>query len=278
MSPHTRSPERAARSAESGMALVLAMFALTTILVAAVSALVVGSADIRATRNYREASQVHFVAESAIAQAMQAVNGPGVVNFQNDVVSQWTTLFGIAPRAFAPVGGYTYTVSSFVNPADAVNSGRFVATATGPEGASNVVVARVNRSNIPATAPGAIYLSQNGRTNSTFNGNGFLIDGDDHLLTGGLANPNHPIPGISTRNDTNTQEAIDSLSTDQRDNVTGLGFIAGPPPVPSILTSPAAPSVDQLNQFANDLIARPTTVVCPLTQLTGGLPPFGTTL
>src|SRR5436309_13342318 len=127
MSPHTRSPERAARSAESGMALVLAMFALTTILVAAVSALVVGSADIRATRNYREASQVHFVAESAIAQAMQAVNGPGVVNFQNDVVSQWGALFGTGARTFGPVGGYTYTVSSFTDPVDVIDVGSLVA-------------------------------------------------------------------------------------------------------------------------------------------------------
>src|SRR5438552_1494264 len=119
-------------------------------------------------------------------------------------------------------------------------------------------------------------FSQDGHTNSTFNGDSFRIDGNDHLLGGGLANPNHPIPGISTRNDTNTQEAITSLDAGQRDNVTGLGFIAGSPPVPSILTSPAAPSTDQLNQFANDLISRPGVVVTPITQVTGGLPPFGT--
>src|SRR5436309_1966754 len=202
MSPHARPSRRAARPAESGMALVLALFALTTIVVASTSALLVASADIRATRNYRQASQVHFVAESAIAQAMQVVNGPGVVNFQNDVVTQWTTLFGIAPRTFGPVSGYTYTVSSVIEPTNLVNSGRFVATATGPEGVRNVVVARVNRSDIPATAPGAIYLSQDGQISSTFNGNGFTIDGNDHLLTGGLASPNHPIPGTSTRNDT----------------------------------------------------------------------------
>src|SRR5213076_2848765 len=194
-----------------GMALALAMFALTTIVVASTSALLVASADIRATRNYRQASQVHFAAESAIAHAVQVVNGPGVVNFQNDVVSNWATLFGTGTRSF-PVAGYAYTVSSTADPADVVNSGRFVATATGPESVRNVVVARVTRSNIPATAPGAIYLSQDGHTNSTFNGNGFTIDGNDHLLGGGLANPNHPIPGLSTRNDTNTQEAINSLS------------------------------------------------------------------
>ena len=275
MSPHTRSARRAPRPAESGIALVLALFAMTTLLVVAASALLVGSADIRATRNYREASQVHFVAESAIAHAMQVVNGPGVVNFQNDVVTPWPTLFGSAALTFGPVGGYAYTVSAVSDPTDPVNWGRFVATATGPEGVRNVVAARVNRSNIPTAAPGAIYLSQDGRTDSTFNGDGFKIDGNDHLYTGGLASPNHPVPGLSTRNDTNTQEAINSLSSGQRDNVLGLGFIAGSPAVPSIFTSPVAPSVAQLNQFAADLVARPGVVIINDSSIHGNTT-FGT--
>ena len=248
---------------------------MTTLLVVAASALLVGRADIRATRNYREASQVHFVAESAIAHAMQVVNGPGVVNFQNDVVTPWPTLFGSAALTFGPVGGYAYTVSAVSDPTDPVNWGRFVATATGPEGVRNVVAARVNRSNIPTAAPGAIYLSQDGRTDSTFNGDGFKIDGNDHLYTGGLASPNHPVPGLSTRNDTNTQEAINSLSSGQRDNVLGLGFIAGSPAVPSILTSPVAPSVAQLNQFAADLVARPGVVIINDSSIHGNTT-FGT--
>src|SRR5438094_880902 len=131
MSPHARPPKRAVRPAESGMALVLAMFALTTIVVASTSALLIASADIRATRNYRQASQVHFAAESAIAHALQVVNGPGVVNFQNDVVGNWGTLFGTGTRSFGPVAGYAYTVSAAADPADVVNAGRFVATVTG---------------------------------------------------------------------------------------------------------------------------------------------------
>src|SRR6266705_232959 len=99
MSSNARPPRRATRPADSGMAFVLALFA-----VAATSALLVASSDIRATRNYREASQVHFVAESGIAHAMQVVNGPGVVNFQNDVVAQWAALFGTGARTFGPVG------------------------------------------------------------------------------------------------------------------------------------------------------------------------------
>src|SRR5207247_7992373 len=133
MSPHARPPERAARPAETGIALVLAMFALTTIVVASTSALLVASADIRATRNYRQASQVHFAAESAIAHALQVVNGPGVVNFQNDVVTPWATLFGTGARTFGPVGGYTYTVSSLTDPANVLDSVRFRAPSSGTD-------------------------------------------------------------------------------------------------------------------------------------------------
>ena len=40
----------------------------------------------------------------------------------------------------------------------------------------------------------------------------------------------------------------------------GLGYLAGPPTVPSITTFPAAPTVAQMNQFINDLLARPGVV------------------
>src|SRR6266404_9406923 len=141
MSPNVRPPRRATRPADSGMAFVLALFALTTIAMALTSALLVASADIRATRNYREASQVHFVAESGISHAMQVVNGVGVVNFQNDIANRWGTLFGTGTRTFAPVAGYTYTVTASADLNDPAGHGWFVSTANGPENTRNVVVA-----------------------------------------------------------------------------------------------------------------------------------------
>ena len=239
---------------ERGMVLVMALFTMAALLVAATGALLVGSSDIRATRNYRGAAQVHFAAESAILDALQTVNGPGVVNFQNEIVNNWTTLWGATSRNFGPFSGFTYNVSVYsgTNPAD---DGRFVATATGIEGVKNVVVANVTRSNVPSTAPGAIYLVNDAPTNSTFNGNAFTVDGNDHRFAGGMGTA-PPVPGISTRNATNTTETINSLSATQDDNVTGLGFSMGPPLVPSVWTSPVAPSLAQLNQIITDILAR----------------------
>src|SRR5262249_22494146 len=143
---------------------------------------------------------------------------------------------------------------AFVNGADPANAGWFRSTATGPEGASNVVVATVVRSNIPSVAPGAIYLATNAQTNATFNGNSFLIDGNDKNYTDGSAGPGAPIPGISTRTDTNTQEAVHSLNNNQLQDVRGLGYSAGPPVVPSVKTSPTGPSVAQVDAIVQDFL------------------------
>jgi hypothetical protein len=86
-----------------------------------------------------------------------------------------------------------------------------------------------------------------------------MVDGNDHRMTGG-AGTAPPIPGIAARNDTNAQEAIHSLSTQELDNVQGLGYSAGPPIVPSISAYPAAPTVAQVNQFIDDLLQRPGVV------------------
>src|SRR5581483_1247895 len=161
----TQRRRRRARPSERGMALVMALFTVTALLLAATGALLVGSADMRATRHHRGAAQVHFAAESGILDALQNVNGAGIISFQNDVVNQWSNTFGTAARSFGPFAGFTYTVSPILDAANPANSGYLVATANGTESTRNVVVARVTRSNIPSTAPGAIYLASDSPTN-----------------------------------------------------------------------------------------------------------------
>jgi hypothetical protein len=272
-----RPHRRAAARRERGLALVMALFAIGTLLLVAAAGLSIGSAGIEATRNYRGATQVHMVAEAAISEALQVINGPGVVNFQNDVVSPWGGLYGTSPKNFAPHSGFTYYVQPAALGTDPANRGRLVATANGKEGVKNVVVASVQRSDIPSTAPGAIYLASDTSTNASFSGDAFKVDGNDHNYTGGYG-PNPPVPGISTRNDTNTQEAINSLNSQQKDDVTGFGYSAGPPIVPSVSTSPAAPTAAQLSQIIDDLLARgPAWVDTYSDTNINGMATFGTT-
>jgi hypothetical protein len=199
-----------------------------------------------------------MVAEAGISDALQLINGPGVVHLQNDVVTPWATLYGTGNKSFSPHSGYSYYVSTIASTTDPKNTGKLIGKAYGKEGEYNVVVANVIRSNIPSTAPGAIYLATDEVTNAGFNGNAFVVDGNDHNYTGGFG-PNPPVPGISTRNAANTTETINSLSAQQKDNVTGLGFSASPL-VPSVFTSPAAPSAAQLSQIINDILASPGVV------------------
>ena len=79
--------------------MVISLFTLMVFIVVCATSTLIAGSDIRATRDARGGSQAHFVAESAIAEALQRVNGPGVVNFQNDVVGQWAATWG-AGRLF----------------------------------------------------------------------------------------------------------------------------------------------------------------------------------
>jgi len=271
MTTHRGTPSR---PREQGFALAVALFAMGTLLLLVASALLIGTANVEATRNFRGAVQVHFVAESAISEALQVANGPGVVNFQNDVVGQWATAFGSGGHAFAPIAGFTYSVAPAASAGSPANAGRFVATALGPRGERNVVVANVTRSNVPLVSPGAIYLATDAATKATFKGNAFIVDGNDHDYNGG-AGPAAPVPGIATRSDTNTQDTLKSLKQ-QPDNVQGLGYSNGPPVIPSVATFPAAPSIAQMNQFIADLLGRPG-VVTDGDSTINGTATFGTT-
>jgi hypothetical protein len=255
--------------------MIFVIFALGAMLLAVAAAMLVGIGDVQAARNYRGAGQVHFVAESGILEALQLINGPGVVNFQNDVVGPWGNLWTPNWHPFTPLTGFNYSVAAVASPANPANIGQLIATATGVEGVRNVVVATLVRSNLPTTAPGAIYLATDNPTQATFNGNAFTVDGNDHNMDG-TAGPAAPVPGISTRNATNTASTMEGLNGGQDNNVQGYGYQAGPPPIPSVITDPAAPSVTELNQMITDLLALPTVQTYNTTSINGGQQ-YGTT-
>ena len=252
MRMHTPLGMNPRRRAERGVALVFVTFAIAALLVAITGALVTGSANSRATSNYKGASQVHYAAESGILEAVQRINQTGALNFQNDIVNQWDQYWGSTWHT-APLSGFSYSVAAVANPGNPADRGRLIASARGPNNLSNQVVAEILRTNTPATAPGALYLATDSSTNTTFNGANFFIDGNDHNYLGGMGTGD-PVPGLSTRNQTNTDEAIGSLNSSNADRVQGLNYQAGPPTVPSIGTSSWAPSVSQINQFVQDLI------------------------
>jgi hypothetical protein len=255
--PQQSKPHR--RSRERGVALALALFAMAALLVGATGALFVSADDLQATRNYRGAQQVHFAAESGLTHALQNVNAVGIVDFQQELVDNWDDWLDDDEIEFEALPGFTYSVVPIADAANPSQLGWLRATATGPEGVSNVAVARVQQSNIPGTAPGAIYLANDDPTDSEFIGNNFYVDGNDYNLDGTPNPTGKATPGIAARNEENTLEAIDSLQDNgsQSDNVQGQGYQAGPPIIPSIKTAPTGASVDQLNNLIDTLLAQP---------------------
>ena len=79
----SRSGPRRTRLRQRGIALAMTLFTLVLLALAVATSTLIASADIRATRNYRGASEVHFVAESALSEAVQRLNAVGVVDFQD---------------------------------------------------------------------------------------------------------------------------------------------------------------------------------------------------
>ena len=264
MLTHRHTSHRTPRRGERGIALIFAIFTMAALLIAIAGALVTGSANSRASTNYTSASRAHFAAEAGISDALQRINiaggaGNGVLNYQTEVVNNWSngTLWpaGYFPKTYStawPMNQYNYSVTTTAGGVPS-QSGRLVSTAVGPDGVRNVVVANIVRANQPSTAPGAIYLATDDSTDATFQGNTFFVDGNDYNYTGG-AGPGPSVPGISTRNSSNTNEAIASLNPAQQpDNVQGYGYSAGPPIVPSISTVPWGPTIAQLQYLETQL-------------------------
>ncbi len=250
--------QRSARD-ERGVTMVMAMLVMATMLVLLAGGLVSSGASLRTTHNYGFATQALYVAESGLLDAVKTINGPGIVDYQTEVAEPWSTVFGGNARTFSGPAGYGYSVMPVVtawDAADPADRGTLRAVATGPRSTTTAVVARLTRSNIPGTAPGAVYLANDNPTDADFDGNAFLVDGNDRNYTGGPGSA-PAVPGIATRNAVNATETIDSMNGAQRDNVTGLGFNPGPPVIPSVQAAPAGPSQEHINQIIDALLERP---------------------
>ena len=244
---------------ERGFAMAIAIFVLAVLISVTAAALRMSQADIFAARNYRSGSQALFAAEAGINHAIMIINqggAGGVTNLQNDAVNGWSAIWGGSAKAMAQLTSYSYNVTlvqdATIYPGDP-DRGVLTSIATGSDNSTRTVVARIRKSSLPASPPGAIYLATDNPTDSTFNGNAFSIDGNDWNMNN-TAGPAPAVPGITTRNDANSTETRNSLNNPQKDNVTGLGFVPGSPSTPSVSTAQGMSSA-QINQMITDLLA-----------------------
>ncbi|MGH7899598.1 MAG: pilus assembly PilX N-terminal domain-containing protein [Candidatus Binatia bacterium] len=254
------------RSTERGTTLVFTLMILFAVLTLTLAGLIASRSDSKISSNYQTGAQALLNAQSGILHSKETIDAFGaVVALDQDVVARWDTIFGSSSISVAGHPQLRYSVTASTDPTNP--RGRMVLTASGraPNEAQRVI--RAGLALDGAYSPGAIYLPGD-TVNPNFNGNRFLVDGNDTNLDG-TPHPSGTVPGISGRDPDVADAVLDALSTGQDDNVVGAGGI------PSVRQSSGFTTADLLNDIIPAILAYPNVVTDP--QLNGN-DVFGTLL
>ena len=250
---------------EGGFALLSALMLLILGLTLGAASLVYSSLDLKSTSHYVTGNQALFAAEAGVVHSLSNINRIGVIDFSNDVVDRWAQVYGPEILAMPGHPSVLYQVQVAPDPTDPANRGILTAVGLAPLQARRILRITVSKDTFVG-GPGAIHLAPE-TINSSFRGNAFEVDGNDHnafgALTGGPA-----VPGISTRNDAVTGSVTSSLSSSQQDNVRGLGFSLSPLK-PSVQTT-GGPSVDDLDNIVSQILETPGAVTSSPSKYNGG--------
>jgi hypothetical protein len=239
---------------ERGTTLVgtlLILLALTALTAAALSS---ATSGLQIARNYRGGLQALLAAETAVLHGAKVINRVAVVRFDTDIVDFWSSVFGTAERSMPFDASTTYHVSVAAHATDPLQ--RMVLNATGMAGgeARREVSAQLRLDG--AFSPGAIFLPAT-TIGASFKGNGLLVDGRDHRLSGGLNPDGEDRPGIGVLNPNNVAPITEALNSVQKDNVLGLGG------EPSVYQADGPSASRIVNEIVPEILKRPEVVTNP---------------
>lgn len=263
-------------SAESGFALFGTLLLTILSITLGAAAMVYSAIELRSTSNYKQANASFAAAESGVVHALTTINRRMVKDFRRDIQDDWDSSTVLLGSAVTPMQGNAnrdYQVLVRAMSGDTDDQGFIVSRGRALLGARRIVSLRVVRSGI-RSAPGAIFSFEEGPVDHTFNGNSFNVDGHDWRIDPSATGNDPPwgnspslnpqgrlVPGLTTQTADNRDEALRSLSDDQRDNIDGLGFQAtASGTTPSILPT-GGPGEDDILTIMNDILAR--TPACP---------------
>jgi len=210
--------------------MVLTLVVLGSVLALGVAGLLGATAGLTLSNNYKTGFQAMQAGESGVVHSLASINGYGVRSFQDDVApsAQWTVVFGTGSRQITGDSRLTYSVSPKTTPAASKNTMWVTAVGQAPGESTRKVDARLGLVG-PFTC-GAIDMPSSGIT-SNFDGNSFKVDGNNYPMGSSTANPNLPtVLGISTRHQSDANDVVNALSSNQADNVAGT-------PVPNQVAS-----------------------------------------
>lgn len=250
---------------ERGVGLIVTILLLMVFLSLGAFALQFSGVDLKIANNHTTGTQALYVAESGLMHALVTMNRIGVVDFNNDVVQRWGTIFTPNPGYIPGAQQLTYQVQVTAG-TDTANTGIITSTATGTSGARRVVVALVRRAT-SFDGRGALYLASDS-VNPFFAGSAFEINGYDHDLAGNVVSGGTVKPAVATRTDAATAAVVSELNAQQIPSVQGLGYSTNPL-TPSVITS-GGPSISDLNQIIGDVLSRSGVVTINDSTISGG--------
>jgi hypothetical protein len=248
---------------DRGVTLVSMLILLSALFGLTVAGLVASTSSLQVSGNYQQSAQALLAAETGVLHSVATLDGMGVVRFDDEVVDVWSSVFGTAPRTMPGHGTITYSVTPTADATDPTGKMTLTSTGFAPRNAQRRILVGLELDG--AFSPGAIYLPAEAPVDPTFNGNSFLIDGQDYLYpppaSGSPLNPDGQArPGIATLSGSNAAIVDGSLNGTQRDdNVVGTGS------PPSVLQA-SGPSIDEITGtggIVDDILDEPGVVTNP---------------
>lgn len=214
-------------NSEQGSSMILVLLVLFALIALGAAGLSGAGSNLKLANNYQTGLQAMQAAEAGVVHAVKVMNDATPTRLDLDVYDHWSTLFGTAPVPLSGAAGTSYTVTpTSPDPYRGSVKDTLMITAVGhgPGQSQRTIVAHVGMN--PC---GAIDMPSSG-ISTTFNGNHFLVDGNDYLM-GCTPDPSlgvtcinpsgTPVLGISTREPSDASNIIGSLSSGQYDNVVG---------------------------------------------------------
>ena len=208
-------------SPQAGSSLVSTLVILVALSALTIAGLLSSRWAIRVSSNYLTEIQALHAAEAGALHAQKTIDNLGVVRFDTDIVSAWSTVFGNYTRPMPGYSSMNYSVTAANDPNNPAGYMLLTATGNAPNESQRSIQSRLRREGV--FSPGAIYLP-NENISTSFSGNSFLVDGHDMNLDGS-PNASGDAPGIGTSTNSAADTVTNSLSSQQADNVIGTGGV-----------------------------------------------------
>ena len=256
-----------------GILLAVVLMVMAIFLSITAAGLVVSQLNLKATTNFKTGTAALQAADAGIPHALALI--PSGTNF-NSLLTGGVAAFPCVPSSpcdgttkkatlTGTLSSYTYTVvvdNDTTVPGETALGDKnkiitLTSTAPGPNSSNRKVRAYIGRSS-RWTPPAAVYFTGTPAGHKLFDPSGkqFFITGNDTNYNDTTPSPAaSPLPGIAATNSGVATEIIDTLTSDEKKLIKGVGYNSNPL-TPSVQSTSTVIDIDNLAQnFYNNASA-----------------------